>query len=33
MMLLRARDDNIQSFAYTWLNKGNQNFEYYHLLI
>ena len=25
MMLLRARDNNIQSFAYTWLYKGNQN--------
>ena len=25
MMLLRARDNNIQSFAYTWLHKGNQN--------
>ena len=25
MMLLRARDDNIQSFAYIWLNKENQN--------
>ena len=25
MMLLRARDSNIQSFAYTWLHKGNQN--------
>ena len=24
-MLLRARDNNIQSFAYTWLHKGNQN--------
>ena len=24
MMLLRARDNN-QSFAYTWLHKGNQN--------
>ena len=24
-MLLRARDNNIQSFAYTWLYKGNQN--------
>ena len=22
MMLLRARDNNIQSFAYTWLHKG-----------
>ena len=25
MMLLRARDNNIQSFAYIWLHKGNQN--------
>ena len=25
MMLLRARYNNIQSFAYTWLHKGNQN--------
>ena len=25
MMLLRTRDNNIQSFAYTWLHKGNQN--------
>ena len=25
MMLLHARDNNIQSFAYTWLHKGNQN--------
>ena len=25
MMLLRARDNNIQSFAYTWLYRGNQN--------
>ena len=25
MMLLCARDSNIQSFAYIWLNKGNQN--------
>ena len=25
MMLLRARDNNIQSFAYTWLHKENQN--------
>ena len=25
MMLLRARDNNIQSFAYTWLYIGNQN--------
>ena len=24
-MLLRARDNNIQSFAYTWLYKENQN--------
>ena len=24
-MLLRARDNNIQSFAYMWLHKGNQN--------
>ena len=25
MMLLRARDNNIQSFTYIWLHKGNQN--------
>ena len=25
MMLLRARANNIQSFAYIWLHKGNQN--------
>ena len=25
MMLLCARDNNIQSFASFWLNKGNQN--------
>ena len=25
MMLLRARDNNIQSFAYIWLHKENQN--------
>ena len=25
MMLLRARDNNIQSFAYIWLYKGNQH--------
>ena len=25
MMLLRARDINIQSFAFIWLDKGNQN--------
>ena len=25
MMSLRARDNNIQSFAYTWPFKGNQN--------
>ena len=25
MMILRARDNNIQSFAYIWLHKGNQN--------
>ena len=25
MMLFRARDDNIQSYAYTWLHKGNQS--------
>ena len=25
MMLLRARDNNIQSFAYTRLHEGNQN--------
>ena len=24
IMLLRARDNNIQSFAYIWLHKGNQ---------
>ena len=24
-MLLRARDNNIQSFACIWLHKGNQN--------
>ena len=24
-MLLHARDNNIQSFAYIWLYKGNQN--------
>ena len=24
-MLLRARDNNHQSFAYTWLYEGNQN--------
>ena len=24
-MLLRARDKNIQSFAYIWLHKGNEN--------
>ena len=24
-MLLRARDNNIQSFAYIWFCKGNQN--------
>ena len=24
-MLLRARDNNIQSFAFIWLFKGNQN--------
>ena len=23
-MLLRARDNNIQSFAFIWLDKGNQ---------
>ena len=25
MMLLRARNNNIQSFAYIWLDKVNQN--------
>ena len=25
IMLLRARDNNIQSFAFIWLDKGNQN--------
>ena len=25
MMLLRARDNNIQTFAYIWLDKENQN--------
>ena len=25
MMLLCARDNNIQSIAFIWLNKGNQN--------
>ena len=25
MMLLHVRDNNIQSFAYIWLHKGNQN--------
>ena len=25
MMLLRARDNNIQSFTFIWLDKGNQN--------
>ena len=25
MMLLRAKQNNIQSFAYIWLHKGNQN--------
>ena len=25
MMLLRARDNSIQSFVYIWLHKGNQN--------
>ena len=25
MMLLRATDNNIQSFAFIWLDKGNQN--------
>ena len=25
IMMLHARDNNIQSFAYTWLHKGNQN--------
>ena len=24
-MLLRAKDNNIQSFAYTWLHKESQN--------
>ena len=30
MMLLRARDNNIQSFAYIWLHKGNQNEFFKH---
>ena len=31
MMLLRARDNNIQSSAYTtWLHKGNQNEFFKH---
>ena len=25
VMLLRARDNDIQNFAYIWLHKGNQN--------
>ena len=25
MMLLRTRDNNIQSFAFIWFDKGNQN--------
>ena len=25
MMLLRARENNIQSIAFIWLDKGNQN--------
>ena len=25
MMLLRAKDNNIQSFAFIWLDKGNKN--------
>ena len=25
MMLIRARDNNIQSFAFIWLDTGNQN--------
>ena len=25
MMLFRARDNNVQSFAHIWLYKGNQN--------
>ena len=33
MMLLRARDNNIQSFAYVWLHKGNQNKFLKHLKI
>ena len=33
MMLLRARDNNIQSFAYTWLHKGNENEFLKHLKI
>ena len=24
-MLLHAKDNNIQSFTYIWLHKGNQN--------
>ena len=30
MILLRARDNNIQSFAYIWLHKGNQNEFFKH---
>ena len=30
MMLLRARDNNIQNFAYIWLGKGNQNEFFKH---
>ena len=30
MMLLRARDNNIQSFACIWLHKGNQNEFFKH---
>ena len=33
MILLRARDNNIQSFAYIWLHKGNQNKFLTHLKI
>ena len=30
MKLLRDRDNNIHSFAYTWLHKGNQNEFFKH---
>ena len=30
MMLLRARDNNNQSFAYIWLHKANQNEFFKH---